>query len=235
MTARERLRDERGFSLIELLVAMALGSLVLTAVMTVFTTGIAATSKIGDRVDSGSRARIAMDRITTLLDSQVCLRNSGDSTTQPAIPPIVGPSSTGTSVTFYADLSGASDTPSKYTITYDATAKTLTESKYAGAGALPNVTFAATPTTTVLTDAVQPVGTDPIFTYFVFSSDGTVNEAAPVTPSATNQLQIVRVGVKFQANSARTKTGDSSRSIVSGQGIVATADPTDPDLTACSA
>jgi len=235
MTRRELLRDERGFSLIELLMAMALGSLVLTAVMLVFTTGITASSKIGDRIDSASRARDAMDRITTLLDSQVCLRNSGDSTTQPAIAPIVGASSTANSITFYADLNGATDTPSKYTITYDPAAKTLTQYKYLGSGLLPNVTFASSPVTTLLSDNVQQAGAVPVFSYYVFSSDGTVNEGAPVTPSATNQLQIVRVGVQFQANSARTKTGDASRSVVSGQGTVATADPTDPDLTACAA
>jgi prepilin-type N-terminal cleavage/methylation domain-containing protein len=236
------IRDERGFSLVELLMAMALGSLVLTATMVVFTNGLAASGRIGDRIDSASRGRTAMDAITTLLDSQVCLRNNGESTLQPAVPPVIGASSTGTSISFYADLSGASDTPNRYTITYDATAKTLTQSTYKGTGTLgtaAGVTFATTPTVRRLADNVEAVTTSsvvqPIFTYYVFTTGGTVDTNSPVTPSATNQLKIVRVGVQFQANSSRTKTSDARRTVLNGEGIVATADPTDALLTACAA
>jgi prepilin-type N-terminal cleavage/methylation domain-containing protein len=242
MTRSNLIRDERGFSLVELLMAMALGSLVLTATMVVFTNGLTASGRIGDRIDSASRGRTAMDAITTLLDSQVCLRNNGDSTTQPAVPPIIGASSNGTSVSFYADLSGASDTPNKYTITYDSTAKTLTQYMYKGSGTLgttAGVTFATTPAVRRLADNVEAVTTSsvvqPVFTYYVFTAAGTVDPQAPVTPSTANQLKIVRVGVQFQANSSRTKVSDARRTVLNGESIAATADPTDALLTACAA
>jgi prepilin-type N-terminal cleavage/methylation domain-containing protein len=231
--------EEDGFSLIELLFAMVLGSLLLTAAMYVFTTGLNATTRINDRVDSGVRARSAMERITRLLDSQVCLVNTNDTSTA-TTPPIVS-TSTGSSATFYADLNGASNTPSRYTLTYNPTAKTLTQSTYKGTGTLPNVTFASTPTTTQLAANVQAVGTTPVFSYFKFEADpvsGTtiVNEDHPVAIpfTAATAQQIVRVDVLFQANSASSaKTGinDKSRTVIAGSGTVATADPS--DMNAC--
>jgi prepilin-type N-terminal cleavage/methylation domain-containing protein len=235
MSRTSFIRDERGFSLMELLMAMALGSVVLTATMLVFTTGITATGRITDRTDSSARARAAMDRITTLLDSQVCLRNNGDSTTQAAIPPVDGAASNGNSITFYADLSGASNTPNKYTITY--ASGVLTLNTYAGTGVLPNVTFAATPKVSQLATNVAPavVGgvAQPIFTYFQFATDGSVNPTTPVTPSAANQLLIIREAVQFQASSNKNAT-DAARTTISGEAIVATADPTEDDLNACA-
>jgi prepilin-type N-terminal cleavage/methylation domain-containing protein len=233
--ARRLAREEDGFSLIELLTALALGSVVLTALMFVFTTGLTASGRVTDRVDSTARARLAMDRMTTLLNSQVCLVNPDATSGQVATPPVV-PASDGNAVTFYADLDGASDTPNKYTITYNPTAKTLTLASYAGIGQMATgITFPSTPSsTTLLADNVQGAlnsgGTeDPVFSYYAFTASGTVDETAPlVTPiSIADSVKVVRVGVKFQANSTRTKTDDRRRTIIIGQGIVATADPVD--------
>jgi prepilin-type N-terminal cleavage/methylation domain-containing protein len=239
-----RLRHEDdGFSLMELLFAMTLGSLVLTAVMYVFTTGLGATTRINDRVESSQRARTAMDRITTLLDSQVCLvdTNLTDGQENPSVPPVVPTASTASAITFYADLKGASNTPDRYTITYNPTAKTLTQQRYAGSldATTKALTWAATPTTTRLADNVQAVGSTPVFSYYKFEASGTdviVNEANRVAIPFTlsDALQIVRVDVQFQASStssAKTGVDDAARTVVTGTGTVATADPS--DRTAC--
>jgi prepilin-type N-terminal cleavage/methylation domain-containing protein len=221
-------REDEGFSLVELLAAMAAGSFVLTAVMYVFTTGLTAAGRVEDRIDSGQRARLTMDKITTLLDAQVCLVNSDETASQVATPPIVT-GATGSSVTFYADLNGASDTPNRYTINYDATAKTLTLLTYKGTGVLPSVTFATTPVTTRLMDNVQAYGSEPVFKYYSFTTAGLVDEGVPLTTplSADSALKTVRVGVKFQTYSTRTKKDDPRRTVIVGEGTVATADPTD--------
>jgi hypothetical protein len=49
----------------------------------------------------------------------------------------------------------------------------------------------------------------------------------------TNQASIVRVNARFSASSSVNKTSDTSRTDLTTDGIVATADPTDPDLLAC--
>ena len=68
-----RLRDEQGFTLVELLVGMVIGTLVVLAAFTVLdATGTLAT-KAQDRVDASQRGRLAMDVIASELRSQVCL------------------------------------------------------------------------------------------------------------------------------------------------------------------
>jgi prepilin-type N-terminal cleavage/methylation domain-containing protein len=121
VTLLRRLRDdESGFSLTELLAAMAVGSFVLWAAMQIFVTGIQSSARVGDRVEAAQRGRLAMDRLTTVLDAQVCL----DSTT----PPI----STGQdqSLTFTANLGRVDADPIRYVLRYDSTSNRLLEDQY---------------------------------------------------------------------------------------------------------
>lgn len=229
--SRRLAREDDGFSLMELMAAMAIGGIVLTGVLTVFTTGMQSTSRILDRVDSSQRARSAMDRMTTLLNSQVCLISPDEDLGQAATPPIVAGSSNN-SITFYADLDGDATTPAKYTLTYDPAAKTLTQYTYQGTGVMgSNLAFPTSPTSTRrLAENVQSQGGDPIFSYYGFTSTGTVDDDAAglSTPISTaDSFKVVRVNIKLQANSELTKSDDKRRTIITGQGTVATADPVD--------
>jgi prepilin-type N-terminal cleavage/methylation domain-containing protein len=234
-----RLRhEEHGFSLMELLAAMAISSVVLTAVMTVFINGLQGAAKVQDRVDSQQRARAAMDRVTTLLSSQVCLTAN--------VQPIVA-GSTSDSVTFYGDLDGASSTPKKYRIVFDPAAKTLTEYDYTGiwqTGGLPGpVVWPSSPTVTrqLAQDVVRAPdpsaagSTLPVFSYFHFESDGTVN-TAPTNAvafgatglAATDVASIVQVAVNFAVTPSRTKTADPRWTAISGQALAGSASPSSP-------
>ena len=51
-------------------------------------------------------------------------------------------------MTFYADLGNGSKNVEQRKITYDATAKTITESVYPGTGVYPDLTFPVAPTQT---------------------------------------------------------------------------------------
>jgi prepilin-type N-terminal cleavage/methylation domain-containing protein len=231
-----RLRDtESGFSLVELLAAMLVAGILLTAVMTVFINGVQGASRVSDRVDSQQRGRLAMDRVTTLLSSQVCLSSSQ--------PPIVGVSSTDKSVTFYGDLQGASNTPSKYTITWSPTAKTLTENRYtavSGTITSPPIVWSGTPTTRLIAANVWPAqdaaGTDlPIFSYYRFEADGTVNLANPIALNAGSQLaaadadDVVEVGVAFRVIPTKSITSVDARSTsITGQALAGSASPASP-------
>ncbi|MBI5105566.1 MAG: prepilin-type N-terminal cleavage/methylation domain-containing protein [Solirubrobacterales bacterium] len=221
-------RDESGFSVTELLMAMSIGSIVLWALMQFFVTGIKSSNELSDRVEAAQRGRLAMDRVTTLMDSMLCLNA--------ATPPVVA-GSTGTSVTFYADLAGASATPVKYQLTYDAATKQLNEAQYVGQGALPGaITYPGSPTRTrVLATNVVPArdgagAQQPVFRYYAFQADGTVNEAAPlaVPLTAGDASTVVRVAAQFRANPERTKAEDPRSSLIAGQSIVASADANTP-------
>jgi prepilin-type N-terminal cleavage/methylation domain-containing protein len=62
--ARRRLRSERGFTLVELLMASVLGVLVLGVGVTVFTAAVRSQPGLTKRGDSISQARTSMERLT---------------------------------------------------------------------------------------------------------------------------------------------------------------------------
>ena len=62
------LRSESGTTLVEMLTALVIGSVVLFGVVTVFTTALTSAAKVNDRVDAAQRARLALDRMQTVLD-----------------------------------------------------------------------------------------------------------------------------------------------------------------------
>lgn len=244
LIARLRASDD-GFSLVELLAAMAIGSLVLTALMTIFIAGVRGTTQIQNRVDSQARARYAMDRIVRLLDSQVCYVPTGSDF---GTPPVFS-ASTNTSATFLADMAGASGAPNKYTITYvppaGSTPGKITIDTYAYNATAKAWTTKVGPTNTLISDVVQAKEggvAQPVFKYYPYiasSSDttaiGNVSDTPATTPlSVTDAPSIVKVGVQFAAISSTSHRDDAQHAWVKGSGALSTfnADPTAP--SACS-
>jgi prepilin-type N-terminal cleavage/methylation domain-containing protein len=247
MTSRLRTvaRDDDGFSLIELMMSMVIGGVVLTALMTVFIGSVKGTTQIENRVDNQARARVAMDRIVRLLDSQVC--GIMDPLSDVATPPVLSGSDSN-SVSFIGDLTGASGSPLKYTITYQpktaSNPGTLTMSKYSYNSATKAWGAQVGKTETLGTD-ILPAKDDggvvqPIFSYYPYLTATTA--IAPATPgdiadtpagvplSVAVAPTVVKVGVKFAAISSTSHTDDTSRAWVMGSGTLATfnADPDSP-------
>jgi prepilin-type N-terminal cleavage/methylation domain-containing protein len=238
-------RTDDGFSLIELMAAMAIGGVVLTALMGVFINGVRATTGIQNRVDDSGRARYASDRIVRLLDSQVCAQLVA--TSDIATPPVfVG--STQNSMTFYGDLSGASGTPRKFTITYvpqaGSTPGKVTIDTYAYNTTAKAWTTKVGPTNTLVSDVVpfRDAGgvVQPFFTYYPYYTSTTVPQGAAVgdvassgaaTPlSTTDAPTIVKVGVRFGTASSTSHRDDKTHAYVSASGTLSTfnADPIAP-------
>lgn len=241
-----RLRADDGFSLMELLAAMAIGSVVLTGLMTVFVQGLRGTTAIQDRVDTTARARYSMDRIVRLLDSQVCyVPVSSDFGTPP-----VFSGSTDNSASFLADLTGASGTPRKYTLTYvpGAAGKPgrITQDIYTYDSVAKTWTKKLGGTNTLVTDVLPAVDkgvTQPIFKYYAFypstyadkTKVGDVPDLQAATPlSVADAQNVVKVGVQFAAVSSASHRDNRQRAWVKGSGTLSTftADPTSP--SACS-
>lgn len=225
MTRRPSLlADERGFSLMELMMAMVVGSIILTAVMNLSISGMTNSAKVTDRVEATGRARVATDRMTSLLAAQVC--NAG-------VAPIT--EATPTSVTFTANNGDVTAVPSRYRLRFDATTNTLFEDRWAGSlNAAGVVVFASTAATRVLITNAQPVG-GAIFDYHAFDlATGVVDDAAlPMVSgalSAANLSLVVRVDTALTALPERTKkVGDKRSTTISGHAIVGSADPANPD------
>lgn len=225
-----RLRGEDdGFSLMELLAAMMIGSIVLTALMTVFTTGMQNTNRAANRVEGTQAARAAVDRATTLLDAQACLQTVVGGQEQFVSPILEG--SDANKVTFYADLKGASATPDKYTLEYNGAAHTLTEQVVAGSGAMPNVTFSGPARTRVTPNIWQAVDASnvaqPVFRYYAFKADGTLNPTPLAVPlTVATAPTVAKVVVQLAAAGDHSNTPDLRATSVMGEAAPLTTDPT---------
>jgi prepilin-type N-terminal cleavage/methylation domain-containing protein len=209
MTLRRLRSDQSGFSMVELLMSMALGSIVLAALMTIFMSGVNSTVKVSDRTEALQRGRITMDRVTTLLSSQTCLLNT-DGTGQPPI--LDGQNS---QVAFYASLGVVDSNPLIYRLRYDAGTKRITEERFlpvvtAGVVTYPSYPASPSVTRTIGTNILPKAAGIPIFQYWQFVTDngptlGMVNGTALTTPlSTTSQYATVRVTMAFHTQPEHT-------------------------------
>jgi hypothetical protein len=219
---RRRLSDERGFTVMELLVASLLGVMVVLAAAALMDSAQGQNSRISGRVEGTQRGRVAMEQVVQRLRSQVCL---GTAT------PVLDAQST--EMTFFADFGDEAFTPEKRRIYVSGGA--LREQIWNGTGTPPNVTFPSTPTRTRvlasgIAQATDGAGTAiPYFSYYAYdaSSPTEPRELLPVPVSADDRARLVRVQVAFRTRVPRQDARVDTSFVNSV--IVRMANPTDPD------
>jgi type II secretory pathway pseudopilin PulG len=223
-----RLADERGFTLVELLVTMLIGIVVFGAALGLTEVSGRSTSRTSDRVETAQRARVSMERMVRPLRSQVCL----DSTTYPIV------SGDGTSLTYSTDFDNTPVyKPQKRKLTYVSTGTgKITEDQWDTTTTTgPPWAFPTTVSRTItLATNVGQIGSTAIFRYF--NPAGT-QLTAPLSTSVASPMpansiaRVSQVEVAFQmkptngnADPARRADRDT-RVTVRAQ----TADTTDSD------
>lgn len=223
--------DERGFTIMEMLVSMAVGSILLAGIFGALDYSVKADGKVQDRVDSTQRGRAAMELVTQQLRSQICLGPG-----YPAIP--ATPTSDGNSITFYTDLGGDTPKLQRRTITYSN--GTLYETDYNVTGTIPTApTFTLARQNWVLADRLALVPNTPFFRYYAFTPNPvTPNQWLNTTgPSYTladaDKPSVVKVSISFIANPLRGPgvqgTSNASLSTFQNDVYVRTSDASDPD------
>jgi prepilin-type N-terminal cleavage/methylation domain-containing protein len=184
-------RRQDGFTLIELIVSLAIGTVIVLASYSLLDLAGVQAVKVTDRVDSAQRGRQALDAITRQLRSQVCLQNGTSAITD-------GQDS---SITFYTFTGAGAYSPELHNISWSASTRSIVEQDYVGTGTPPSMTFPTVPThaTTLLTDVTQAGGA-PIFTYYTWPATGQVLPTLKLTAplSAPDLLKAVRVLVQFK-------------------------------------
>lgn len=224
---RRRLRDQRGFTLVELLVSMTIGVAVLLATFAIFDSALLAQGRVDDRTDSIARGRTAMEQIVQQLRSQVCLG--------PSLPSIEYGDDD--EVRFYADLANTTFVPERRILTY--AGGELTERDYTGraTGASPPYSFSATPSRTRVILDRMALATDsssgaiiPFFTYYSF--DGRTppepTNELPVPLSNADRALVVQIRVSFMALPSRASSSSTGEPFMTDV-FVRTADPSDPE------
>jgi prepilin-type N-terminal cleavage/methylation domain-containing protein len=235
MTARRFRSDQSGFSLVELLMSMALGSIVLAALMTVFLNGVTGAVRVSDRVEALQRGRVTMDRVVTLLNSQICLLNP-DGTGQPPI--LDGQNN---QVTFYATLGVVDSDPTIYRLRYDSGTKRLYEDQFLPVRSGSTLTYPSYPATpsssrVIGTNILQTNATTPIFQYWQFITTagptlGMVDTVALSTPlNSTAEFASVRMTISFVTQPEHTtgSTNDLRATSLDGVATVGSANAGEP-------
>ena len=162
--------DDAGFTLNEMLVAMAGASIVLIALTMILITTTDQTQQTLNRVQATRQGRTAMANIENELHS-ACI--GGDQ-----VPIQAG--STATSLQFLSYYgAAATPTPVWHVLTYNATAHTLTDASYTATGGAPTWAQGTTQTANVqlltnVTQRTNPNGTAiPVFQYYAYQKGST--------------------------------------------------------------
>lgn len=220
--------DQSGFSLPELLTAMVIGMIVLLAAAFLLDNAVSKSNEIADRQEANQRGRLAMERVTRDLRSQVCLKDQRPITV-----------AEDQQVSFYASLSTNPDTADLRTIRYDAATKKIVQDIVPGVGTFPDLTFPGPASQNLLLEGAQPakdLGVDrPIFEYYGYLATGTAGELQQLQPSpslsATDRQRIVVIKVAFNTLPTRTlarNTTARDSTTFESDVYVRLADPTKP-------
>jgi prepilin-type N-terminal cleavage/methylation domain-containing protein len=187
-----RVRSQAGFTLVEMLVAIVIGSIVTLAAFTMLDRSVVLTGKTTDRVDSTQRGRVALDVITRHLRSQVC----------PAAASAPIESGGPRTITFWAFFRTKPFAPQRYTIAWDPNTQSINETIDNGQGT-PVVSRR-----TLISGARTPT---PLFTYYAYPTDSTsyvepsvdLLGATGTALSADDAKRVAMVEVHFTAVPSR--------------------------------
>ncbi len=183
-------REERGTTLVELMVGLAAGLTVLIGLTTLILVTINTTNRVSARVHATQSARIALTRVIDQLHS-ACIA--------PKIPPIREGSSSTELRFVHATGSAVSPTPVLSTIAY--ASGTLTQRDFQWKeGVAPAWVFQTTPSRTyTIASKIAPDGSKPVFSYYGYASGAVSTTPLAVPLSAVNAANAIQVTVAFMA------------------------------------
>lgn len=204
------IRDESGFTLLELMAAAAIGLIVMMGAYAILDTSQRETTRIAERMNANQRARPALQSIMDQIRSS-CV-SSG-------VTPIK-PGSTQSAVTFvHYTGPGVDPVPARVTISYE-NGKLIRRTYPANGGDAPNWTFSATPSTSVeIINGVKPAtlgnppSSTPFFRYFAHVNGVLSETPLPVPLSAADANRTTQVAVAFAVEPGTNSTRDEKASL----------------------
>jgi prepilin-type N-terminal cleavage/methylation domain-containing protein len=229
---RSRLSDERGFTLVELMVATLIATIVLLAAFKLVDLAVGSQVENENRLEAVQRGRQAMELVGRDLRSQICpARNQS--------PIQVAENDR---IVFYASLAPAPSSNAPLTIEKrelafevpaGATRGQIVERVYKNQAIPPAQSFPAGATpdrTNVLADNLTRVNNGPIFRYWKYDPALSPN-LLPLTPpiADTDRALVVQVGATFDSWSTGGRIADKVHTQFDSKVFVRTADPTDPE------
>ncbi len=195
------MRDERGTTLVELMVGLMMGMVILSALTMVVVATLHGSARVSARVEATQNGRLTLAKITEELHS-ACI--------YPKATPI-GEGSTATSLSFVRAASGeggeVAPTPVRTVISLSG--GTLTQYDYGYAsGAAPNWEFSSSPTTTQLMTDVAPIPSrSGIFTYYKYLN-GSLQELSANPSLEGRAAETIQVQIALNTEPRSTPVAD---------------------------
>lgn len=202
MIARVDIRDERGTTLVELMVGLAAGLVVLSALTLVIVVTLHGNARVDARVEATQKGRIVLTNLMEELHS-ACVA--------PKIAPVLEKSS-GTKLIFVhaAPSEGATVAPNPTKTEVVLNNGTLTQyDSVATGGTSPNWTW-GTPTSRTLMTNVAPISpSSSIFNYFAYQN-GALAAVVPSTElTSTQAATVIEVQVALTTSPTTTPVADA--------------------------
>ncbi|MGA9285851.1 MAG: hypothetical protein WBV85_10465 [Solirubrobacteraceae bacterium] len=171
--------DDRGTTLIELMVAMMAGLIVIGALFAILEVSLRQSTNLVDKVQADQMGRIAMTKIVDELHS-ACIA--------PSFAPIQTESGSNELI-FISSYSSAAEITSaeEHKIVYNSAAKTLTDNIYKSeGGSWPNFTYPTSKATSSVllasnVSVVKRATEEGVFTYYKYSGKATEGSEKPLT------------------------------------------------------
>jgi prepilin-type N-terminal cleavage/methylation domain-containing protein len=185
-----RSRQQSGFTVVELLVAMAVLGVVAVGAMTLIEVVMRQGRGVIDRTESAQRGRLVLDQMTRQIRSQVC----PTATTKG----LVG--ATPNALTFYTDLSDGSTAaaPVKRKLEYDAPSKSIVQYSYKPDGTTVDSRRVLLQNVAPATDPEEPAKPARLFSYYAYLDDATGGlQSLADTPVAADVPRIAVVKVNL--------------------------------------
>lgn len=203
MGSRPSLDDERGTTIVELLVGMAMGMIVLVGLTMVIITTLHGTARVDARVEATQNARLTVSRIMEQLHS-ACIA--------PQIAPIKEGSSK-TKLIFWHAAGGeghaVTPVPVKSEISYESNGSLRQVDKAETGIVSGEYVFETAGKASTLISHVSPPSGGAVFSYYNYEH-GALSSSALETPlSKTNAEQTILVKVALTAEPATNPVGDA--------------------------
>jgi prepilin-type N-terminal cleavage/methylation domain-containing protein len=220
-----RLRRDDGFTLVELLVSMLIGSIVLMGALTIVDQATPANNRIADRVAADGRARTGLEQVLQDLNSTVCVQTTATSAYQAPFDlptddnqatiyvQTVG-SPTGSGVTYADPARSGSWAPEKRNV--QVTGGRIVETTTARWNNATQTWATLSPATTrVISSNVSPVVVggvaQPYFTYYGYdATTGQLDNKLTTPLSAADAARVVRIDVAFSTGPAKRSNGGTT-------------------------
>jgi prepilin-type N-terminal cleavage/methylation domain-containing protein len=217
--------DERGYTLVELLVGMMVSLIVLGAIMMMVQVATRNQDRVSERVYANQRGRPVMTRVIDRLHS-ACV--------SPGLAPVREGSTATSMILFSKSGSAVSPTPDKYVISV--VDGKITETFYPGTGSEPSTWAFGSPSPALqLVDGVgtavvgDPPVSVPFFRYFAYEGGQVATTPLPTPLDKDNAAKVVQVNVAFEVAPSATGNGDPGAPVVLSDSATLRIEPASED------